>query len=803
MPLGGDFRYGVRRLCRAPGFTSIALAALALGMGATTAIFSVVDAVLLKPLPFRDSDRLLALWEKDPALHHDRNYVAPVNFLAWRRESRTIASMAGIHDLRVNISGGAGEPEEVKAERVSASLFPMLGITPALGRSFREDEDQPGRATVALLGNNLWRRRFGGDPTVMGKSLRVRDGVYTIVGVLPAGFSILEPDVELWIPLGLDPADRSNNGRYLTIIGRIVEGSGIGEVRREMEAIGAAAERMLPEVNTGWRPSIYRLQDELVFDVRRPLWVLMGACSLLLLMSCVNVANLLLVRGSVRRREIAMRTALGATRDRLVAQLLSESLLLGVGGGILGIFLGGLAVTVVARTGPAEVPRLAQSALNFRLFLFALAASVLSSLLFGMVPALQGSRSDIGPLLNEAGRSGTSGRRGRAMRQTLAVIEIAIAVVVLIGAGLLIRSFIRLRSANPGFDPKGVLTLRVPLGGGRNSSIERRIAFVDAITGRIAGLPGVRTAGAINGLPLNGLGHGADFVVEGHPSPPQVHHPNGLVRSVTPDYFRAMAIPLVAGRWFTNADTRQSKPVIIVNRTLARAFWPEGNPLGGRLTIETSSTRFAEIVGVVGDVKPDRFEGEDWPMIYNPYAQVPMAGVTVVVRTDGRPAAIASAAGQEIHRIDPEQVVADVRPMEAVVDRAVEGARFNTALLASFAAIAFLLASLGIYGVISYDVTERTNEIGIRMALGALPEDVLRLVLGQGIRLAAGGIALGLVGAFWLTRIMSTMLYGIRPDDAWTFAAVSILLAAVALAASFLPSRRAMSLDPIAALRHQ
>jgi putative ABC transport system permease protein len=439
-----------------------------------------------------------------------------------------------------------------------------------------------------------------------------------------------------------------------------------------------------------------------------------------------------------------------------------------------------------------------------RLFLFALGASVCSGVLFGIAPALESSRSNLIAVLNEGGRAGATGRASRVIRQALVVFEVALAVVVLIGSGLLMRSFVNLRSASPGFDAAGVLTLRMPMGGGRNASPERRIAYTASVMDCLSVLPGVRAVAGINGLPLNGLGNGADFVVEGRPGPTPVRHPNGLVRSVTPDYFHTMAIPLLAGRPFTDADNRTAKPVIIINRTLARQFWPDADPLGARLVIDNAtSTRVAEIVGVVGDIRPERFEGEDWPMIYSPYAQAPVPGLTVVVRAHGRPEALAAAVTREIRRLDPEQVIADVRPMEAVVDRAVADARFNTALLGIFAGIAFVLAALGIYGVVSYDVSERTGEIGIRMALGAQPGDVLRMVVGQGARLAAGGIALGLGGAFWLTRLMVSMLYGVSPADIWTFALISILLAAVSLAASYLPSRRAMLLEPVAALRRQ
>jgi putative ABC transport system permease protein len=706
--------------------------------------------------------------------------------------------------MRANVSGGAGEPEEVKMERVSASLFPLLGVQPVLGRAFTEEEDSPGRGNVALISYSLWQRRFGGNRGVTGETLRLRGRVHNVIGVLPAGFLILEAGVDVWIPIELAPEDRTNNGRYVTVVGRMRAGSTLAGVRQEMGAIGVESERALPAVNQGWRPSIYSLQDEAVFDVRRPLWVLMGACGLLLMMSCANVANLLLVRGSARRKEIALRIALGAPRRRVVTQLLSESLLLAVAGGFLGLLLGAASVAVVAHAGPADVPRLAEASFNARLFLFTLAVSVVSGALFGMAPAWHGSRGDVNTALNEGGRSGTSGRASRRARQALVVFEIALAVVVLIGAGLLMRSFVRLRAANPGFNAAGLLTLRVPMAGGRNSSVDRRVPFVASMMERIAALPGVQAAAAVNVLPLTGLSPGADFVVEGRPGPAPVRHPNGLVRSITRDYFRAMAIPLLSGRVFTDSDNRKSKQVVIVNRELARQFWPNSDPLGSRLVIESSSSSLvAEIVGVVADVKPHRFEGEDWPMMYIPYEQAPSNNLSVVVRGAGRPESLVSAVSGEIRRLDPEQVIADVRPMTAVMDRVVAGARFNAALLGIFAMIAFLLASLGIYGVISFDVTQRANEIGIRMALGALPGDVLRMVVGQGARMAAGGIALGLVGAYWLTRLMSTMLYGISPADAGTYLSISVVLAAVALAASYLPSRRAMSLEPVSALRHE
>ena len=533
---GQDVRYGFRLLGKAPAFTTVALLTLALGMGAATAIFSVVDAVLLKPLPFRDAERLLVIWEKNPSQNRYKMFVAPANFLAWQKQSRTVEQMAAVMDTRINLTGGPNghiEPEELKCERVSASLFPLLGVEPRLGRIFRAEEDLPGHANFVMLSHSLWQRRFAGDPGIAGKTIRLRDQPYTVVGVLPPDFAVLQTGVDVFVPLALNSSDaRAANNRYLTVVAR--RGVSLDQVRAELDSVGAQMEQALPALDKGWRPSIYVLSEELVGGVRRALWVLMAAVGCLLLMACVNVANLLLARGSTRRKEIALRSALGAGRGRIIAQLLTESLLLALGGGLLGLLLAAGTVSLLAHAGPASVPRLSQAAIDPRLFGFALAVSLATGILFGLAPAMQGSGSSLSESLSEGGRGGTAGRGGRRLRNTLVVTEVALAVVVLIGAGLLIRSFIRLRSVDPGFQPSGVLTVRVPLGGGRNTAPDRRIAFFRQVSDRIATLPGVRAVGAVNDLPLAGLGSGSYFAVEGRPAPNAEQRPLGLLRSVTP-----------------------------------------------------------------------------------------------------------------------------------------------------------------------------------------------------------------------------------------------------------------------------
>jgi putative ABC transport system permease protein len=799
-----DLKFGARLLWKAPGFTAVALIALALGMGATTAIFSVVDAVLLKPLPFRDPSNVLVIWEQNPAQNRFRLFVAPANFVEWQKQSRTV-DMAALSDTRINLTGGPNgqiDPEDLKAERVTATLFPVLGVQPLVGRVFRTDEDQPGRNLVALLSYSLWQRRFGADPGIVGKTIRMRNQPFLVTGVMPPGFSILEPGIDVWVPLGLNYASVSvGPARFLTVVARRKDT--LEHVKAEMETVGAQLEESNPALNKGWRPSVFEIQDELVGGVQRSLWVLLGAVGCLLLMSCVNVANLLLSRGTTRRREIALRAALGARRSRIVTQLLSESILLSLGGGLLGLLLATGVIRLLAHADRVDIPRLAYATIDARLFLFALGVSIVTGIVFGALPALHTSGEHLSAALNEGGRGGTLGRTGRLLRNTLVVSEVALAVVVLIGAGLLIQSFVRLRSINLGFQPASVLTMRVPLGGGMNSAAAQRAVFVRQLCDAVSVLPGVRSAAATNGLPLAGLVLGSTFWAQGIPAPPQAQRPTALLRSVTPDYFRALGIPLVAGRSFTDADDAQTRRLVIVNRTLAKRFWPTSSAVGERVVIDMPQTTVAEIVGVVGDVKSESVQRDDWLTIYSPYTQDPMLTPSLVVRAAGAPLALAAAVQREVRKLDSNQPVADVQTMDDVVDRAVSGARFNTGLLTVFALIAFVLAAVGIYGVISYDVNERVNEIGIRMALGAQPVDLLRMVLGQGARMAGWGIAAGLALSFALTRLMSTMLFGVRPTDAYTFAAISILLAAVALVASYLPSRRAMALNPISALRHE
>ena len=803
---GQDVRYAFRLLFKSRGFTAIALATLALGIGAATSIFSVVDAVMFKPLPFRDAGRVVIVYEKNPSLNRFRMSAAVANFRDWQKLTRTLEGVSAIVDANVNLTGGPNgqlDPEELKAERISAGLFPMLGVQPALGRVFRPEEDVPGHGGFAILSHSLWERKFGSDPGIVGKTIRLRDQPYSVVGVLPAGFALLEPGVDIYAPLAFNLNDaRMGGSRMLTVAARLRPGVSLEEARREMDAIGAQLEQSNPAFDRGWRPNLFPVQQELIGESIDAMWVLLSAVGLLVLMACVNVANLLLARGAGRQREIAIRAAMGASRGRLVTQFFVESVMLALAGGALGLLLARAAISLVARLGPASVPRLNQAQVDGRLFLFALAVSLLTGILFGIAPALDGARANLSAALMEGGRGGTAGQRARWVRSALVVAEIALALVVLIGAGLLMRGFIRLRGIDPGFRPNNVLSMRVPLGGGRNNAFERRIAFFQQLTGKISGLPGILSVGAVSALPLTGLGNGSWFWIDGRPAPPPERRPLAATRGATPGYFRTMGIPLIEGREFDPRDTATSPPVALIDQSLARRFFPQGGAIGAHLNLDAND-KSPEIVGVVGTVKPYRLEGESWPTVYMPYSQKHDQTMIVVARTGNAPLSEAAAAARAVHELDPLQPVADVRTLDQVVDEAVAGARFNAIALDTFACIAFVLAAVGIFGVISYDVTARTNEIGIRMALGADAPSVVRMVVAQGAMLAALGILIGLAAAYEVTWVMRSMLFGINPRDFYTFAGVAALLALVALGASYLPSRRAASLNPVEALRHE
>jgi len=794
-----DIRYGIRSLAKRPGFTVIALVALALGIGANTAIFTLVNAVLLRPLPFAEPDRLVWMWGNVRG-GTARASVAPLDFLDFRQQNTTFEEFAATLSvpLPLNLTGN-GEPERLQAGAVTGNYFQALGVKPMLGSTFRLENEKPGNDQVVVLSYGLWQKRFGGNPDIVNKTVTLGGKTCQVLGVMPKDFSVPQ-SAELWVPMNFDvePGMKQRKAHFLRPIGRLKPGVTIAQAQADTDAVARRLEQQYPDTNTGWNLRLVSLREQLVGNTRPTLFILFGAVGFVLLIACANVANLLLVRAAGRQKEIALRTALGAGRWRIVRQMITESVLLALVGGTLGALLAVWGVDLLVSLSEGSIPPTANVRIDATVLGFTLLVSLLTGVLFGLAPALRTMKVNLSDSLKEGGRSASEGHRNRT-RSVLVVLESAVAVVLLIGAGLLIRSLIRLQNISPGFDAHNVLTMRVDLPRQKYDTPDKSRNFFSQLESRLGGLPGVEKVGFVSELPLSGQPNDMPYTVEGRPPVSIDQAFDDDFRRVNRNYFEAMRIPFLRGRNFTDQEVNQSAKVVIISELLARRTFPDEDPLGKRLIMAMGNEPF-EIIGIVGDIRHRALEASPQPAMYMPAYQ---PGTNVVIRTKGDPTAVAAAARKEVQGLDPDQPVAAVRTMEQWLETAVAAPRYRTSLIALFALVALILACTGIYGVMSYTVTQRTHEIGVRMALGARRFDVLKLVVRQGMALVVAGVLIGVAAAIGLTRVMSSMLFEVTAKDPFTFVVVALVLTLVAFIACYLPARRATKVDPLVALRYE
>jgi putative ABC transport system permease protein len=801
-----DLRYGARTLLKQPGFALIAVFTLALGIGANTAIFSVVNGVLFRPLPFADPDRLYWVTIDRQDLGN-RFTLSNADFLILKQHNQSFEKLAAVTGERMNLTGGR-EPERISAHRVSADFFAALGAQPEIGRTFLPDEDQPGKPLVAVVSHSLWQRHLNSDPDPTSRTISLNDKTYMVIGVMPPGFRLFR-SVDVWPIMQVTPPKR--RGPFgMRLVAKLKPGVDGPQVRAELTALRDQAEREWPDPQSGsglakWSYEAEPLKEFITGNLRPVLLVLLVAVGCVLLIATANVANLLLARASTRDREMAIRAALGASRFRLLRQLLTESVLLAAAGGALGLLLASYGIDLLLKLEPGNLPRMNEVGIDKGVLVFTSCVSLLSGLLFGVAPALQLSRTNLNESLKEGGRSSTEARGRKRARGLLVVSQTALALVLLAGAGVMIKSFVRLQQVNPGFNPDGLLTVQVSLPQVRYSENHRRVAFHREILERLRGLPGVESVATSSDVPPQNVGDVDTFEVAGQPVPPAQNRPLAERILLSTDYFHAMGIPLLNGRAFERTDDADAPQVAIVNQTMAQRYFPAGDAVGGRIHFGNfgPDAPWITIVGVVGDVKNNGLSAGDSITIYEPYEQNPAVPISVFLRSLSNPERLTAGVREVVQAIDKELPISNIKTGDQLLYEAVGQPRFHTVLIALFAGLALLLAAVGIYGVISYSVAQRTHEIGIRLAVGARPRDVLVLVIKQGMMLTLTGTAIGIVAAFGLTRLLSSLLFQVDAADPLTFAAVATLLVAVGFLACWIPARRATNVDPMIALRYE
>jgi putative ABC transport system permease protein len=810
-----DLRYSVRTLLKRPGFVITITLILSLGIGANTTIFSVVSAVLMRPLPYDAPDRIVMIWESNQSRGVPRSIVSPANFADWKQQNNVFEELAAFRFWYYTVTG-TGEPEMYQGARVSADFFPLLGVKPEVGRNFGPDEEQVGRDHVVILSHALWQRRFGGNPNIIGQPLAIDGEPFTIIGILPASFRftrVLNHELELWMPIAFTPDQLTREDRSIIVYGRLKQGVSLSQAQAEMDGITRRLEQQYSKTNTGWTAQVNNLQEQAIRPIRPTLLILMVVVGFVLLIACANVTNLLLTRATTRQRDVAIHVALGSSQFRLIRQFLMESLLLALLGGAAGLLLAYWGVSFLNLILPDRIPHLEKLTLDQRVLGFTLIISILVGVIVGLIPGLRLSRLNLSETLKESGRALSEARSRRRLRNAFVVLQVTLAIPLLISAGLMLRSSLLLQNIERGIKLDNVLTMQISLPTAKYNSAQQVAQFYQQTLERIQSEPGVESASVVNFLPLTNLGDSTSLTIEGrNPAPPGQEISVGY-RVIDQNYFRTMGIPLLRGRYLTEQDNDESRGVVMINQTMARRYWPNEDPVGKRVQPNLpaakvpwrpeSKNSWLTIIGVVGDVNEAGLNDEQPAEMYVPYLQNPLSTMNLLVRTTSEPLRLVPRVRSQVLAVDVDQPVYNIRTMENVFSQSIAAPQVITSLLGTFAAVALILAAIGVYSVMSYSVVQRTHEVGVRMALGAQQQHVLRMILGQGLKLVVVGVVIGLTSAFAVTRVISNLLFGVTATDPLIFVMVPLLLVLVAMLASYLPARRAVKVDPIIALRNE